>query len=104
MTPEQKQQDDAEKKAAEKRRYAMLITLGKQGKLWRLEFCYRIDLNSVAQHKMTNLTGQELMSARETMFSHGFLMPIEPGHWRIIQPKDIISVDVWRQANFFDEI
>lgn len=103
-TPEQKKQDLEERKKEERRRLAQLITLGKEGKLWRLEFTYRTDVNSVSRHILTNQTGEEIMKIRETMFSHGFLMPIEPGHWRIIQPRNILTVDLWRQSGYFDEI
>lgn len=103
MNKEQKKQLVEQMTADERRRLAQLITLGKEKKLWTLEFCYRAELNSVARHVMRNQTGEEIMKARETMFSHGFLMPVEPGHWAIIQPKDIVSVDLYRQADYIDE-
>lgn len=106
MTAEQKKQLQEEEKAAQKKDLARRITLGKQGNLWRLQFTYKGDANSVYMHTLTNQTGEEVMKMRETMFSHGFLMPVrdEPGHWRIIQPKNILTVDLWRQEGYFDEI
>jgi hypothetical protein len=104
MTPEQKKQLFDEKNAQDRRRLALLITLGKEKKLWTIQFSYRCELNSIGTHTMRNQTGDEIMKARETMFTHGFLLPVDMGHWRIIQPKDILTVDLWRQSDYFDEI
>lgn len=106
MTKEQKTQAQEEAERERKKDLARRITLGKAGNLWRLQFAYRSEANSVGLHTLSNQTGEEIMKIRETMFSHGFLMPVkdEPGHWRIIQPKDILTVDLWRQAAYFDEI
>jgi hypothetical protein len=48
-----------------------------------------------------NMEVKELMNFRELMFKYGFKVMIEPGHWKIICPIDIIEVDLYNQDHYF---
>lgn len=76
--------------------------LGRQGKLWTIEVIYNKDGTSRILRKR-NMTDVELMKFRQSMFSFGFTMPVEQGHWSIICPLDIVSVDLFKQASYFPE-
>ena len=79
-----------------------LIELGKQKKLWALEVIYSVRGEGATKLKrMTNLTLNELMNFRENMFKYGFKIELEPGHWKIICPMDILEVDLYQQDAFF---
>lgn len=76
---------------------------GKQGKLWSIEVIARIGITGTETKRWfrANLYENELMKAREKMFTHGILVPVDPGRWKIILPLDILEVEVTRQKNFF---
>lgn len=79
-----------------------LIELGKQKKLWALEIRYNVPGEGVAKlMRKRNLTVKELMIFRESMFKYGFKVQIEPGHWKIICPMDIVEVDLYQQDHYF---
>jgi hypothetical protein len=79
-----------------------LIDLGKQKKLWTIEVCYNVVGTSEAKMKRyRNLEVQELMTFRESMFKYGFKVGVEPGHWKIVCPIDIIEVDLYQQSAYF---
>ena len=79
-----------------------LYEMGAAGKLWTLEVEYDFD----SERKITrwrNLTDQDLMRRRTSMFQVGFSIPVggQPGHWRVICPIDIVKVDLYRQTGYF---
>lgn len=81
-----------------------LMELGRQKKLWALEIVYTTPgENEVKRIWQRNLTGEKLMDFREKMFRYGFTVPVEPGHWKIVCPMDIQSVDLYRQDNYVTE-
>jgi hypothetical protein len=79
-----------------------LIDLGKQKKLWTIDVLYRLTSANEAKRKMyRNLEVYELMRFREDMFKYGFKVGVEPGHWKIICPMDILEVDLYQQSAYF---
>lgn len=81
-----------------------LMELGRQKKLWALEIRYNVpDKNETKIIWKRNMTGEQLQTVRENMFRLGFEIPVEPGHWKIICPMDIVTVDCYRQDNYVGE-
>lgn len=81
-----------------------LMQLGRDGKLWALEVVYSIrDKNEYKQMIKRNLTEEELLKTREAMFKYGLQIPVEPGHWKIICPIDILEVDLYKQKAYVME-
>lgn len=84
--------------------YREIWDLGEAGKLWALEIVYRLDGNPLTQRKLLrNLTEPKLVETRIRMFSQGLGIAVDgdPGHWKIILPMDIISVDLYQQFGYF---
>ena len=84
-------------------RLAELRELGKSGKLWRIVVLHRYDTNSTGTIELVNQTGREVMTFRENIFKVGVLRVLDPGHWLIVPPFDIISIEVWRQGSYFSQ-
>lgn len=80
-----------------------LFALGKAGKLWAMEIIYTLE-GETKQVRKRNMTVEELMKFRETMFRYGMTHPVEPGHWKIVCPMDINSVDVYKQATYLPDL
>lgn len=79
-----------------------LITLGKQGKLYRIVVIYNVHGHGETKiHDLKNLEIAELMNFRDNMFRYGFKVQIAPGHWKIICPMDIVEVDLYQQSAYF---
>lgn len=78
------------------------MALGKEGKLRRVRIYY-------AEGKITksiyqdNLTGPEIMEFCERIYQRGMMLPIDPGHWRVIAPFDIQDVHIYKQDKFYDK-
>ncbi len=82
--------------------YQKLVVLGKQGKLWTIELVYQLDKKViVSTHR--NLLSSKIMDLRGSLFSHGYLIPVGEGHWKVIPPMDYISIDIYRQSAYFGE-
>lgn len=80
----------------------MLIQLGKEKKLWSIEIIYNIAGEGATKRMLKrNMTARELMVFRESMFKYGFKVQIDPGHWKIICPMDIVEVDLYQQDHYF---
>lgn len=75
--------------------------LGNAGKLWRIEIIYKKNAGETGRHCLDNQTGAELMNFRAQIFTTGLLLPIDPGHWKVISPWDLLEIDVWRQKKYF---
>ncbi len=79
-----------------------LIELGKQKKLWAIEIRYNVSGGGESKlMRKRNLTVKELMIFRESMFKYGFKVQVDPGHWKIICPMDIVEVDLYNQDHYF---
>jgi len=74
--------------------------LGKQGKLWRIEMTGKVGAE-VRNHELLNLTGAEVQQFRRDVYSIGIMLPIDPGHWVMIHPADILTIHIWKQNDFF---
>lgn len=79
-----------------------LQQLGRDGKLWTIEVVYNYH-NEAKRVRTRNQTDAEVRKYREEMFRYGLTIPIEPGHWQIICPYDIMQVDLYRQSGYFPE-
>lgn len=81
-----------------------LWDLGEAGKLWSLEIVYKMAGSLGTNRKLLrNLTEPKLVETRIRMFSQGLGIAVDgdPGHWKIILPMDIISVDLYQQFGYF---
>jgi hypothetical protein len=76
--------------------------LGESGQLWALEFTFTLHgLPEVHRRLLRNLTAPRLKAYRTKMFIEGLTLKKEPGHWIVVCPMDIISVDVYQQFGYF---
>lgn len=80
-----------------------LIELGKQKKLWAIEIWYNKPGEGKQVMWKRNLKSNEAMTWRAKMFRYGIQYPKGPGHWGVICPMDILSVDLYRQDNYVPE-
>lgn len=71
------------------------------GTLWKIEITFRHGVET-KQHALINVSNAELKKFREDIFFNGMMYPIDPGHWILISPFEIITIDVWKQARRFD--
>lgn len=76
------------------------IDLGKAGKLWRLVVLYKRG-NETCRIEKRDRTGGEIKTLCEDIFVAGLTIPIDPGHYRIISPFDVLEVDAYKQDRFF---
>jgi hypothetical protein len=76
------------------------IDLGKAGKLWRIEVLYK-DGHETRRAELRDRTGREVREFRASVYLEGIALPVDPGHWRVVSPYDIIQIDVWKQARYF---
>lgn len=79
------------------------ISLGKAGKLWRIEVLYKV-AHETKRVCITDRTGREVREFRELVYTAGLAVPIDPGHFKVISPFDILEVDVWKQDKYFGEL
>lgn len=77
-----------------------LQQLGAEGKLWALTIVFCLDTETkTVIHR--NLTNQQVMKLRSSIFEYGFIHPIKVGSWRVVCPLDIDSVYLDRQSGYF---
>lgn len=74
---------------------------GNAGELWRIEVIFKKNAGETGRHTLDNQTGAELMNFRAQIFTCGLLFPIDPGHWKVISPWDLLEIDVWRQKKYY---
>jgi hypothetical protein len=79
-----------------------LMQLGEEKKLWAVMVGYQLG-NERKQVIKRNLETEELMKFRETLFRYGLQIPVEPEHWKVIPPYDILEVDIWRQDKYLPD-
>lgn len=75
---------------------------GKKGKLWKIEVLAAQGIET-RRYARCNLYSSEIMEMRKQFFTVGILMPVDPGHWIVIIPSDILQIDIWRQKTFFSD-
>lgn len=80
-----------------------LRDLGKEKKLWTLEVFGKIGAEQ-RRWFIPNLTGERLKKARDDMFRIGITFNVDPGHYRVMHPADIETIDIYRQESFFDDV
>lgn len=73
---------------------------GSEGKLWNVKLLLR-NGNATMWRGKENMYGHEVMEFREAVFKVGFQVFIDPGHWQIIPPFDILEVHAYRQSAYF---
>ena len=77
--------------------------LGAAGKLWAIEVLYYEDgTPSERRHVLQNQTSGETFNFRRNVFAVGIMLPIDPGHWKILLPTHIKEIHVYRQSKFFE--
>jgi len=92
-TPEQKALDELQAR----------VNLGKAGKLWRIEVMYKAG-NETKRVCIQDRTGRELKDFRDNIFIAGLAVPIDPGHFKVISPFDILEVDLYKQQKYYGDI
>lgn len=75
--------------------------LGARGKLWTIDAWYRQDKTPI-QITRGNLTWEECMTFRETVYTHGLLIQLDTRKWRVIHPCDIIDIHLLNQLKYYD--
>jgi len=70
--------------------------------LWSIEVLFLYN-NEMKLHKIVNVTNSDLMKFRTYVFSHGLMYPIDPGHWLLVPPFTITSIDVFKQNKRFTD-
>lgn len=81
-----------------------LIELGREGKLWTIEVIYKPQDQPDAKRMVRrNMTGQEVLQFRESMFKVGFTIPLGENHWQIVCPLDIHTAYLTKQSGYFAE-
>ena len=78
------------------------MQLGAEKKLRRCEIYYR-EGNKTLHIYQDNLTGPEIMRFSKEIYTAGMMLPIDPGHWRIVSPADIIDVHIYKQDKFYQK-
>ena len=76
--------------------------LGATGKLRRVSLYYR-EGSATKQVYQDNLTGPEIMAFSEKIYKEGMMLPIDPGHWRIVAPFDIVDIHIFKQDKFYEK-
>lgn len=79
------------------------IDAGAKKKLWAIDLLYNTRTGETRPFRKRNLYSDELMKFRETMLRYGFTIEVEPGHWKLILPFDIVEVDLYRQDKYLPE-
>jgi len=70
--------------------------------LWSIEVVFSHGAETKI-HRLRNLETKQLMDFRADVFAVGLMYPVDPGHWVICNPVNIISIDVYKQnARFAD--
>lgn len=75
--------------------------MGKAGKLWRAVVYYYVG-NEVKNVYMDNMTTGEMREFRANLFSIGYMLPVEPGHYVVIPPSDLGQIHIYKQKKFFE--
>lgn len=84
------------------------IDAGSKNMLWTVEIIYTVteggaSSGTTRRYQKRNLYSNEMLDFREKMFRYGFTIPLGPGHWKVIIPIDVISVELFKQSRYFPE-
>lgn len=79
--------------------------------LYTIEVYYNSGHGETCRYVLRNLTAPKLRDVRETIVVAGLALPVatesgmpdELGHWRMVLPQQIISIDIYQQKEYFDE-
>jgi len=82
-------------------RFAELMALGQ--KLYCIETIYRCGPEEKVDRRR-NVTEEELAKFRRNVFLGGLSFMVAPGHWKIVCPIDILTMDIHEQSGYFVEI
>ena len=77
-------------------------TAGKSGKLWGIEVLFNENAE-IRRYILQNRYWEEVMKFRGAVYSVGLMVPIAPGHWKIVAPWDIENIYLTRQNDYFKE-
>jgi len=77
-----------------------LMALGQH--LYSIETIYRWGAEEKVDRRR-NVTEEELSKLRRNIFLGGLVFMVEPGHWKVICPIDILSMDIHQQSGYFEE-
>lgn len=80
--------------------YQRLCNLGKQGKLFTVEVVYYLE-NEVKKMTRKNMEDGRVKEFRVKIFQEGLTIIRGEGHWSVVPPGDIVSLDIYRQAAYF---
>lgn len=73
---------------------------GNDGNLWRVKVLCKSG-NATIWRGKENMYSHEVMDMREGIFKSGFMIWMDPGHWLVIPPFDILEVHVYKQSKYF---
>ena len=79
------------------------IYTGEKGKLFAIELYYSFGEGELRRVVNRNLYGHEVRRERRILATDGFPILLEPGHWRIVLPRDIVSIEVHQQSGYFPD-
>ena len=77
-------------------------TAGKAGKLWGIEVLFN-EGAEVRRYVLQNRYWEEVMKFRGAVYNVGLMVPVSPGHWKIVAPWDIENIYLTRQNDYFKE-
>jgi len=70
--------------------------------LWSIEIIFSHNAETKV-HRIRNVETKTLMQFRADIFAVGMMFPVDPGHWIIVHPNNIVSIDVYKQSKRFKE-
>ncbi len=79
---------------------AELIAMGQH--LYSVEIVYRWGSEEKIERRR-NLTEEELAKFRRNVLLGGMAFIVEPGHWKVVCPIDILAFDIYQQSGYFME-
>src|SRR5712664_1897562 len=84
---------------------------GKAGRLCTIEVYFEeldVDIDGrqrriAKRWAVKNQTWEEVKTFRNMVYTAGLMIAITPGHWKVIHPMEIKTVDIWSQNDYFKE-
>jgi hypothetical protein len=71
--------------------------------LYSIEIVYRWGAEEKIERRK-NLTEEEMGKFRRNVLVGGMAFMVERGHWKVVCPIDILSIDIHEQSGYFHEI
>lgn len=78
-----------------------LMALGQH--LYSVEVVYRWGSENRIERRR-NLTEEQMGKFRRNLLIGGLAFLVEPGHWKVICPIDILEFDIHQQSGYFHEV